>query len=286
MLVFILLWKVIVTELMADPTPAVSLPPYEYLELRNVSPEPVQMEGWTLRCGKTEKTFPPCVIRPHGFLLVCSVEASPWFAPYGEACPLWTSGTTLANGVGRIVLLDPSGTERHVFEYDLSWYRDTKKKNGGWSLERVPEVSDEETLLLENVQDDAAVWRASADPSGGTPGGVCSWLAGVPGTAVTLTAEPDPVTPDGDGWDDEVRIRYTLPSADWRFDLLIFDRQGAPVRRLAHDDIALPDGSLVWDGRDAAGRGVPTGVYVILFRAYHVSGQVVARKTVVTVKEQ
>ena len=286
MLVFILLWQVIVTELMADPSPAVALPVCEYLELHNISGEPVQMKGWTLRCGRTEKVFPSCMLRPGGYLLVCSAEAAARLAPYGDVCPLWTSAATLSNEGGRVTLSDASGTERHALAYDLTWYRDVKKKNGGWSLERVADDPPDSLALLPCVLDDADAWRASADPSGGTPGAASSWLAYDAGSGVTLRVEPDPVTPDGDGWGDEAHLFYTLPSADWRYDLMVFSRQGTLVRRLARDAVALSRGEVVWDGRDASGRSLPAGMYVVVFRAYHTSGQVALIKRVVTVTGQ
>ena len=54
-------------------------------------------------------------------------------------------------------------------------------------------------------------------------------------------------------------------------DVVVFDRYGAPVRRLARDVMALREGTFVWDGCDGRGRTVPSGIYVIWFRTWHPS---------------
>src|SRR5690606_673466 len=68
--------------------------------------------------------------------------------------PLVNDGTT-------ITLQDPYGTVVDEVSYAPSWYRDSKKKRGGWSLERITPYA---PCL------DTANWTASTDSSGGTPG--------------------------------------------------------------------------------------------------------------------
>ena len=99
---------------------------------------------------------------------------------------------------------------------------------------------------------DAAMWRASADPSGGTPGALNSWQVGTAVAQAALQVEPERFSPDGDGVSDEVTVHYVLPEADGRVDLVVFDRYGAPVRRLARDVMALREGTFVWDGCDGS----------------------------------
>lgn len=266
MIAFLLSTCVLITELMADPTPSAGLPPYEYAELWNFSGTPVDLTGWTLQCGRAEFTFGPCVMEPRAYLTVCSAAAEPWLAPFGPVCVLWKSATQLANDGQTIVLRDAGGELQCSVSYDLTWYRDTRKKTGGWSLEWAADTS--QAVTAAGVAD-AAMWRASADPSGGTPGAVNSWQAGAAVAQADLQVVPERFSPDGDGFSDEVTVHYALPEADGRIDLTVFDRYGAPVRRLARDVMALREGTFVWDGRDSAGRTVPAGIYVVWFRSWH-----------------
>ena len=71
MFTFMLSACVLITELMADPTPSVGLPPYEYVELWNAAGTPVDLSGWTLRCGRSEFTFGPCTMGPRAYLTLC-----------------------------------------------------------------------------------------------------------------------------------------------------------------------------------------------------------------------
>ena len=280
MIAFLLSTCVLITELMADPTPSAGLPPYEYVELWNVGESPVILSGWTLRCGRSEHTFGPCVIAPRAYLTVCSEEAASWLAPFGPVYAMWKSATQLTNDGQTVALRDAGGHLQSSVTYDLTWYRDTRKKTGGWSLEWSADTTQARAAL---GAADAAMWRASADPSGGTPGALNSWQVGTAVARAAMQVEPERFSPDGDGVSDEVTVRYVLPEADARVDLVVFDRYGAPVRRLARDVMALREGAYVWNGCDERGRPVPAGIYVIWFRTWHPSsGQTaVIRKPVV-----
>ncbi len=74
------------------------------------------------------------------------------------------------------------------------------------------------------------------------------------GTARLLSVGPNPST-------GQVTIRYELPSAA-SVVLEIFDPAGALVRRLPLESQASGPHEILWNGRDAAGRAVPSGVYM------------------------
>ncbi|MCR5715111.1 MAG: lamin tail domain-containing protein [Bacteroidales bacterium] len=259
---------VLITELMADPTPSAGLPPYEYVEIWNAAGHPVDLADWTLQCGRSGFTFGPCVMAPRAYLILCSETAAPWLAPFGPVHALWKSATQLTNDGQTVVLRDAGGVLQSSVSYDLTWYHDTRKKTGGWSLEW---SADTAQARVAPGPADAAMWRASADPSGGTPGALNSWQVGTAVAQAALQVEPERFSPDGDGVSDEVTVHYVLPEADGRVDLVVFDRYGAPVRRLARDVMALREGTFVWDGCDGRGRTVPSGIYVIWFRTWHPS---------------
>lgn len=61
-------------------------------------------------------------------------------------------------------------------------------------------------------------------------------------------------------FDDVARVRYVLP-AEMLVSLRIFDARGRYVRTLFRGNQVARTYSIEWDGRDAAGHSVPSGVY-------------------------
>jgi hypothetical protein len=84
----------------------------------------------------------------------------------------------------------------------------------------------------------------------------------LPAPATTLRVYPNPFNP-------QVTIRYELPAGDV-VTLRVFDLGGRRVRTLLEADsqVAGPHG-LRWDGRDDAGRAVPSGTYLLRLETDH-----------------
>ncbi len=152
---------VIISEIMADPDPVVGLPNFEYLELYNKTTNAINLTNWTLTAGSTVKTFGNISILPDSFLIVCTATAASSLSVFGPVASILTSSTTLTNGGITLVLKNAGGLVINQVSYSDTWYVDPSKKDGGWSLEII-----NLTLPCSN----AGNWRASIDPSGGTPG--------------------------------------------------------------------------------------------------------------------
>ena len=83
-----------------------------------------------------------------------------------------------------------------------------------------------------------------------------------------LRAEPQVVTPNGDGINDGAAVRFAVLKVDAarRIQVALYDLGGRPVR-LLYDEMGTSalyggDGEIVWNGRDEAGNLVPPGAYV------------------------
>ena len=92
-------------------------------------------------------------------------------------------------------------------------------------------------------------------------GQVCSQLAGVDGAAGAqplLQVRPNP---------SQGEVTFAFAGADPRpVYVEIYDAAGRLVRSWADAGASLRGGGLVWDGRDAATREMPSGVYFIRVR--------------------
>ncbi|MBS1934949.1 MAG: lamin tail domain-containing protein [Bacteroidetes bacterium] len=154
-------YDVLIDEIMADPSPPVALPEYEYVELVNRSSFPLNLSGWTIH-DLTAKSgnLPSVILQPDSFLIVCSSSALAALSNFGHAVSV-TNFPSLDNNGDLLWLSDASGKTIDAVQYDNSWYRNDIKKNGGWSLEMID---------IKNPCSGADNWKASIDSKGGTPG--------------------------------------------------------------------------------------------------------------------
>jgi hypothetical protein len=151
---------VIISEAMADPSPAVSLPEEEYLEIFNRTINKFYLKKWSLVKDGNASTFPESVINPGEYLILCQLQDTSFFSKFGKVCGL-KSFPVLNDGGGMIVLADSTGNMIHGIEYSSKWYEDKLKENGGWSLEMIDTAF---PFLFEGN------WTASVSKKGGTPG--------------------------------------------------------------------------------------------------------------------
>lgn len=152
-------YDIVVNEIMADPTPAVLLPEYEYLEIYNRTSLPVDLSGWELFIGESAKALQGARIAPGGYLIIGHEDAKDELQAYGAFFGL--ESFSLSNAGQSIVLVSEEGEYISGVEYDLSWYRDEERSEGGWSLEQIDPG---------NPCAGAANWKASTAAEGGSPG--------------------------------------------------------------------------------------------------------------------
>jgi hypothetical protein len=150
----------LVTEIMADPTPPVGLPQEEYLELHNRGTQPLQLGGLGLSTGGSPRELPDFVLLPGAYVTLCAADQQGSFAAYGPALGL-EAFPALSNGGSLLELTTPDGARLLGLTYDESWYADPFRAEGGYSLELIDPGQ---------ASDCAGNWRASQSAAGGTPG--------------------------------------------------------------------------------------------------------------------
>lgn len=153
--------ELLITEIMADPTPQVELPAVEYVELYNPSQwDTVQLNNWSLRLGSSVKKITSMLLPPQTYGLIVPQSEIPLFEPF---CDLiyGVSSLGITNGGQEITLLNEENEVIHVVDFKVDWHSNLFKRDGGWSLEMID---------LENPCSGESNWDSSEDPSGGTPG--------------------------------------------------------------------------------------------------------------------
>ena len=156
-------YDLLINEIMADPSPVVDLPEYEYMELYNTLSHSVNLNAWILQIGSSEKVFGNITIEAGGYLILAKDDASDSFEPYGNFYGF--SSFSLTNSGQDLVLVSKEGLEISAVSYTAEWYNDYEKQDGGWSLEQID---------AGNICSGAENWMASIDARGGSPGEINS----------------------------------------------------------------------------------------------------------------
>ncbi|MCB0303496.1 MAG: gliding motility-associated C-terminal domain-containing protein, partial [Calditrichaeota bacterium] len=101
-----------------------------------------------------------------------------------------------------------------------------------------------------------------------------------------LEIDPNPFSPDGDGFEDFTAIQYVLDLETAFADLRIFDLRGRLIRHLSNGERIAREGRFVWDGRDDQGRTARIGAYVCLLQIFDANQQrqETLKKTMILVK--
>lgn len=150
----------VINEIMADPTPVLGLPEFEYIELKNNTNCNINIGGWKLKIGKSFHTFPDAIILPDSYLIICQKNTENEFEKFGIPIAILNSNE-LTNSGNTIVIYNQNGNIIDSIYYSDFYYQNEIKRNGGWSIERVYPY--DKYGRIDN-------WKASIDESGGTPG--------------------------------------------------------------------------------------------------------------------
>jgi len=154
-------YDLVMNELMIDPTPQVGLPNANYIELTNTSAFPINLQGYRLgRAAGISGPIGSYFISPGEYVIICTGSQIPALSPYGTTLAV-TNFPTFPNTGELVWLQDPSGKIMHAVEYNITWYQNAVKAEGGWSLEMID---------AKNPCAGSSNWRASNQASGGTPG--------------------------------------------------------------------------------------------------------------------
>lgn len=151
---------IIISEFMADPSPRQELPEAEFIEIYNRSNHAFDLSQWKITDGTSTGTLTNQILLPKAFLVITSNSHAADFSVYGKVMGI--SGFPSLNNAGdNIILKDATNRVIDSLRYADSWYKDTQKRQGGWTLEIIDP---------DNTCAEAENWIASANPDGGTPG--------------------------------------------------------------------------------------------------------------------
>lgn len=175
------------------------------------------------------------------------------------------------NDGGSVILASAESVVVERFDYLPDMHSRLLRKKNGVSLER---------RSFEVAANVALNWFSASSMSGyGTPGYENSQSLEYLAEESLFEFSSSIVSPDGDGYNDELVIDYELDMAELLARCEIYDSQGRLVCRLLNNDLLGTHGTIVWNGRDNSGMSLAQGQYVLVLTLFDTAGtkQVIKR---------
>ncbi|HEX2395073.1 MAG TPA: lamin tail domain-containing protein [Bacteroidales bacterium] len=152
-------YDIIISEIMADPSPARSLPELEYIELFNRSSQAINLLNWSVIMGNHEIFLPELFIKPGEYIVITDflIDSTAHFN-----CKTICIEMPYITNTGQVIsVMSPEKSVIHSVNFSDEWYKDPDKDEGGWSIEIIDP---------DNPCGGKKNWHASVDSDGGTPG--------------------------------------------------------------------------------------------------------------------
>ncbi|GAC1448393.1 MAG: hypothetical protein NVSMB7_09810 [Chitinophagaceae bacterium] len=154
-------YNVVIDEIMADPSPAVNLPNTEFIELKNVSNQAFNLNGWRIgNAGGFAAISLNFILQPDSFVIVCPGSAAASLTVFGTTIGV-NNFPSLQNDGDQLYIRSKEGRIIHAVAYTSAWYQNPVKSQGGYTLEMID---------TQNPCSGFSNWIASNDTKGGTPG--------------------------------------------------------------------------------------------------------------------
>ena len=149
--------KIILTEIMADPSPNLGfIPETEYLEIYNSDSTYFSLKNFVLKIGNTSLLLPDYSLSGGEYLILTKSLDS-----LANNQLILSRFPALNNTGTSISLSDTLGSLIFSVNYTDKWYQESSKKSGGWSLEL---IDFEKPIECMNN------WIAHPGEKGGSPG--------------------------------------------------------------------------------------------------------------------
>ena len=121
--------ELIISEIMADPTPSKGLPEKEYIELYNRSDKIIDLYRFKLTYNNTTVIFPSFLLQPQSYVLIANKTNEKDFQSYGNVIGL--SSFSLLNTGTTLTIRSPQNKTIFSVTYSDKWYE--KNKAQGFS---------------------------------------------------------------------------------------------------------------------------------------------------------
>lgn len=168
-----------------------------------------------------------------------------------------------SNQQGEVTLFSPTGAIDSLY-YNANMHSSWINNAQGVSLERVSNIDD--TNAPGNFKSAATL------TGGATPGYKNSTIVDNFLTKNGFFLTSKTVSPDGDGFEDELEINYKLSSPNYLINLYIYDEKGILIKRLIRHQSASSEGKIAWNGTNENKVQTHPGHYIYWVELYDNTG--------------
>ena len=263
--------SVLINEVLFNPFPE----GVDFVELINVSEQTIPIFRLKLATRDAalalKQIYPLSTEKPYlkpGEFLVCTKDpailASQYFTCNPASFCAMKSFPSYSDDAGTVALLNDSLEVLDEFSYSAKMHSPFLADEEGVSLERIS---------LENPTNDRTNWASAAASVGfATPGLPNSQAGSETEIQDEITPEPKAFSPNSDGYNDELMIKFKLNKPGYIANVRIFDAAGRQVRFLVKNQSLAQEGSWTWDGKSESGQKLVVGVYIILVEVFDQEG--------------
>jgi hypothetical protein len=172
---------------------------------------------------------------------------------------------SLPDDEGTILVTGRQGAVLDAFHYTDNLHFPLLTGREGVSLERISPLA---------PAHDPANWHSAASGTRyGTPTGRNSQYLEPGQAGGEVEISPRIFSPDLDGRDDQLTVRYRFPGPGYVCSVIIFDGAGMPVRYLARNHLCATSGLFRWNGLDEQNARLPMGLYYVLVEFFNLEGR-------------
>ena len=266
----------VINEIMHDPAAGNN----EFVEFLNLKKDVLNIGGWSIEDqhhNKYKLSDSNFVIPPGSyFLLASDSSVIRNYDLFNFNYKTVLNESSLGLTADELILLkDLRGNVIDSVYYSDKWNNKNFISTKGRSLERInPYLS----------SNDRYNWNTCVDPKGATPGAKNSIYVINTKTNSSISVNPNPFSPDNDGYEDCAIINYSLAIPSSQVNIKIYDSRGRLVRILSNNMASGSKGSVIFDGLGNDGLALRMGIYIIFLEALNsITGQDEIMKTTVVV---
>ncbi len=260
--------SLVINEIMYDPAVTNS----EYIEFYNTSNDSLQIGGMQIKLGTSSKAKLSNLylkIAPKEYFVLASdssiFQNYTWLKTESKI-HIASSSFSLSNDGETLVLIDIAGKILDSLTYFPFWHNSNVIATKNRSLERLnPSLN----------SNDKSNWSTSVSNYGGTPGMVNSVFTENLSRESSVTINPNPFSPDNDGFEDFAIINLDLNQTLSQVRIKVYDNQGRIVRTLENSRPSASRNTIIFDGMDDTGKPLRIGIYILLIETVSANGETI-----------
>jgi hypothetical protein len=171
---------------------------------------------------------------------------------------------------GKVILYNQLNLAVDSVSYIADWHFKFLNDQNGVSLERLSHSAE---------SNDNNTWHSAASSVGyASPGSVTSQISIATQTDLFFSLNSKSLSPDMDGFEDLLILRYKFPETDYLSTIKIFNIEGREMKTLINNKTLGTEGSVAWDGTNNSGEILPIGVYLVLIECMTPNGELQREK--------